>query len=183
MFPKYILTVQELCTMFVLGVICYTHRFNEVEKVVYWFHLVRPPVCRSGCGQNHVRSVSSTILTGSIWYLYIFGILFKFATLTLSYFDWDPIWINNMDNHGAAGLFSECMRSCCSSCALLLVAVTHTPVLPHRHWDCPNAKKPSWWIWVNWYRKSAVNRWCHYNKRKYDKTGSKEVQMDSGPFY
>ena len=43
----------------------YTPRFNEVERGVYWYHLVRLSVC----GQNRVRSVSSTILIGSILYL------------------------------------------------------------------------------------------------------------------
>ena len=46
---------------------CYTPRFNEVERGVYWFHLIRLSVC----GQNSVRSVSSTILIGSISYLHI----------------------------------------------------------------------------------------------------------------
>ena len=36
----------------------YTPRFNKFERGVYWFHLVRLSVC----GQNRVRSVSSTIL-------------------------------------------------------------------------------------------------------------------------
>ena len=45
----------------------YTPRFNEVERGIYWFHLVRLSVC----GQNHVRSVPSTIFTGSIVYLHI----------------------------------------------------------------------------------------------------------------
>ena len=40
----------------------YTPSFNEVEKEVYRFHLVRPSIC----GQNRVHSVSSTILIGSI---------------------------------------------------------------------------------------------------------------------
>ena len=83
----------------------YTPRFNEVERGVYWYHLVRLSVC----GQNRVRSVSSTILIGSISYLHIlssnirecvacnarfkiqkFEILanfLKFVTLTLSSFD------------------------------------------------------------------------------------------------
>ena len=83
----------------------YTPRFNEVERGVYWYHLVRLSIC----GQNRVRSVSSTILIGSISYLHIlssnfrrcvacnarfkiqkFEILanfFKFVTLTLSSFD------------------------------------------------------------------------------------------------
>ena len=65
----------------------YTPRFNEVERGLYWFHLVRLSVC----GQNRVRSVSSTILIGSISYLHIlssnfrnFVEFFKFVTLTLS---------------------------------------------------------------------------------------------------
>ena len=85
----------------------YTPRFNEVERGVYWFHLVRPSVCPSVrlsvCGQNRVCSVSSTILIGSISYLHILSSnfrrcvacnvclknwnlaeFFKFVTLTLS---------------------------------------------------------------------------------------------------
>ena len=60
-----------------------------------------PSVRLSVCGQNRVRSVSSTILIGSISYLHIlssnfrrcvakiwnFGEFFKFVTLTLSSFD------------------------------------------------------------------------------------------------
>ena len=50
-------------------------RFNEVERGVYWYHLVRlsvcPSICLSICGQNRVHSVSSTILIGSISYLQI----------------------------------------------------------------------------------------------------------------
>ena len=83
----------------------YTPRFNEVERGVYWYHLVRLSVC----GQNRVRSVSSTILIGSISYLHILSsdfrrcvacnacfkiqkfnilaIFYKFVTLTLSSFD------------------------------------------------------------------------------------------------
>ena len=66
------------------------------------------PLHRNVCGQNRVRSVTSTILTGSISYLHtlssnfrcvrckvflqnskiwIFGKFFKFVTLTLSCFD------------------------------------------------------------------------------------------------
>ena len=46
-------------------------RFNEVERGVYWFHLVCLSVRLSVCGQNLVRSESSTILVGSMWYLHI----------------------------------------------------------------------------------------------------------------
>ena len=53
----------------------YTPCFNEVERGVYWYHLVRLSVCPSVrlsvCGQNRVRSVSSTILIWSISYLHI----------------------------------------------------------------------------------------------------------------
>ena len=88
----------------------YTPRFNEVDRGVYWYHLVRLSVCPSVhlsvCGQNRVRSVSSTILIGSISYLHIlssnlrrcvtcnarfkiwnFVEFFKCVTLTLSSFD------------------------------------------------------------------------------------------------
>ena len=51
----------------------YTPRFNEVERGVYWYHLVRLSVC----GQNRVRSVSSTILIGSISYLHILSSNFR----------------------------------------------------------------------------------------------------------
>ena len=87
-------------------------------KGAYWFHLVRLSVC----GQNRVRSASSTILAGSFSYLYIlwsnfrrcvackvfflqnskilnFGKFFKFVTLTLFSFDLG----SNMGNQEAAG--------------------------------------------------------------------------------
>ena len=51
----------------------YTPRLNEVERGLYWFHLVRLSVC----GQNRVRSVSSTILIGSISYLHILSSNFR----------------------------------------------------------------------------------------------------------
>ena len=51
----------------------YTPRFNEVERGVNWFLLVRLSVC----GQNRVRSVSSTILIGSISYLHILSSSFR----------------------------------------------------------------------------------------------------------
>ena len=102
---------------------CFYHtpRFNEVERGLYWYHLVRLSVC----GQNPVRSVSSTILIGSISYLHIlssnfrrcvaynsrfkilkFVILVNFLNLCL----WlcllltrDPIWPNGMGYHEAVG--------------------------------------------------------------------------------
>ena len=52
-------------TDFILWSLLYP-RFNEVERGVYWFHLVRLSVC----GQNRVCSVFSTILVGSISYLH-----------------------------------------------------------------------------------------------------------------
>ena len=53
----------------------YTPRFNEVERgvPVYWYHFVRLSVC----GQKRVRSVSSTILIGSISYLHILSSNFR----------------------------------------------------------------------------------------------------------
>ena len=47
--------------------------FNEIERGVYWYHLVRLSVC----GQNCVRSVSSTILIRSISYLHILSSNFR----------------------------------------------------------------------------------------------------------
>ena len=59
----------------------YTPRFNEVDRGVYWYHLVRlsvrPSVRLSVCGQNSVRSVSSRILIGSISYLHILSSNFR----------------------------------------------------------------------------------------------------------
>ena len=93
------------------GPIYYTIRFNNVEREVYWFHVVRPSVRPSVCGQYRFRSVTSTILTGSISYSHILlsnfrrcvacnvffflqnskiwfsGNFCKFVTLTLSCFD------------------------------------------------------------------------------------------------
>ena len=74
-----------------------------------------PPVRPSVCGQNHVCSVSSTILVGSISYLHILSsnfrrcvacnvcfkiqkIFFEFVILT-----WDTIWLSSMGNHEAVG--------------------------------------------------------------------------------
>ena len=45
----------------------YTPRSNEFER----FHLVRLSISLSVCGQNRVRSVSSTIIAGSISYLHV----------------------------------------------------------------------------------------------------------------
>ena len=89
---------------------------------VHWFHFVRPSVRMSVhlslCGQNSVCSVSSTMLAGSISYLYILSSNFRMCvackyhckiskkfeicnklSLVLT---WDPIWISTMGNHGAA---------------------------------------------------------------------------------
>ena len=53
----------------------HTHRFNEVERGYTDFtSSVRLSVCPSVCGQNRVRSVSSTIIVGSISYLHILSI-------------------------------------------------------------------------------------------------------------
>ena len=51
----------------------YTPHFNEVERGVYLFHLVRLSVC----GQNRVRSVSITIFVRSISYLHILSSNFR----------------------------------------------------------------------------------------------------------
>ena len=91
---------------------------------LYWFYLVHLSVCLSICGQNRVCSVSSTILARSILYSHILlskfrrrvlcKVYFKiwnfgefFVTLTLSCFDLDPIWLNSMGDHGAAGGYPE----------------------------------------------------------------------------
>ena len=55
----------------------YTPPLQRSWKGVYWFHLVPLSVRQSVCGQNRVRSVSSTILVGSISYLHILLSNFK----------------------------------------------------------------------------------------------------------
>ena len=112
----------------------YTPRFNEVERGVYWFHLVRLSIC----GQNRVRSVSSTILIGSISYLHTLSSNFRRCVMCIGCFKiqkfeilansfnlllwlcliltWDPTWLNSVGNHEAAGgVSSERRRSSCSS--------------------------------------------------------------------
>ena len=54
----------------------YTPRFNEVEKGYTGFtSSVRMSVSPFICGQNHVRSVSSPILAGSISYEFLANFL------------------------------------------------------------------------------------------------------------
>ena len=55
----------------------YTPRFNEVERGVYWFHLVGLSVN----GHNRVRSVFSTILIGSISCLHILSSNFRMCVV------------------------------------------------------------------------------------------------------
>ena len=50
----------------------YTPRFNEVERGVYWYHLFRLSVC----GQNRVRSVSSTMKFWRIFKICNFDFVF-----------------------------------------------------------------------------------------------------------
>ena len=64
--------------MFMAVLTCKTSNFlypplNESWRGVYWFHVIRPSVC----GQNRVRSVTSTILAGSISYLHILSSTFR----------------------------------------------------------------------------------------------------------
>ena len=73
MFLIAVVWIRLKCTRMWHSVSNYTPRFNEVERGVYWYHLVRLSVC----GQNRVRSVSSTILIGSISYLHILSSNFR----------------------------------------------------------------------------------------------------------
>ena len=86
--PCYMQFIPKIIRKFVCY---YTPRFNEVDRGVYWFlypPLQRsweggilvspcPSVCLYVCGQNRVRSVSSTILIGSISYLHILSSIFR----------------------------------------------------------------------------------------------------------
>ena len=81
-------------------------------KRVYWYHLVRLP----DCGQNRVRSVSSRILIGSISYSHILSSNFRRCVACNARFKiQNPIWLNGMGNHEAAGVSSERRRSSCST--------------------------------------------------------------------
>ena len=119
-----------------LKFLLYNLPFNAVGRGLYWFHLVHPSICLSVCGQNRVGFVSSTILVRSIAYLHIlssnfrrcvtcivcfkvqqFGILANSLNLQLWLFHiliWDPIWLNSVGNHEAAGVSSEWRCSSCS---------------------------------------------------------------------
>ena len=112
----------------------YTPRFNEVDRGVYWYHLVRLSVCLfvclsvglSICGQNRVRSVSSTILIWSISYLHIFEILVNFLNLLF----WLGIQYDSMEwvIMRRRGVSSERRHSSCSSffCFMLNTSIAIT---------------------------------------------------------
>ena len=75
----------------------YTHRFNEVGSGVYWFHVVRLSVCTSicpsVCRQNRVRSVTSTILAGSVAHLHILLSNFRSCDFQICNFDFALFWL------------------------------------------------------------------------------------------
>ena len=100
-------------------------------KGAYWFHLVRlsirPSVCPSAdrimstlylpqhwTDPFHIYAffsqlqkeccVFSVVKNSKIWN---FGNFFKFIPLILSCLTWDPIWINNIGNHGVVGVSSD----------------------------------------------------------------------------
>ena len=99
-----------------------------------------PSIRPSVCGLNRVCSVSSTILTGSIWYLFwtsegVSRITFLSKIKKRQF--WQILWICNFDfvlfwlriqyelvysmgNNGAAGVYSERRRASCSSSDLHL---------------------------------------------------------------
>ena len=115
----------------------YLHCFNVQKKCIHILMFLYPPhnevvwvyigfilsVCPFVCPAFRVCSVASTVLVGSISYLYIlsnnirrcvvcevsckisiFGNLFKFVTLLCLVLGWDLIWITITGNHGAAGV-------------------------------------------------------------------------------
>ena len=136
MLPIYIYNVirNDSQTAKSLCVIHYTPRLNEVESGVYWYHLVRLSVC----GQNRVRSVSSTILIGSISYLDILLSNFrrcvvcyacfkiqKFGIFLICNFDFVLFWLGIQYDSMVwvimrrRGVSSERRRSSCSSFQLV----------------------------------------------------------------
>ena len=102
----------------------YTPRFNEVDRGVYWYHLGRLSVCPSVhlsvCGQNRVRSVSSTILIRSISYLHILSLKF-WRIFKICNFDFVIFWLWIQYDSMVwvimrrRGVSSERRRSSCSS--------------------------------------------------------------------
>ena len=98
-----------------------------------------PSVRLSVSGQNHVRSVSSTILIRSIAYMHILSSNFRRCVACNDCFKimanslnlwfslcllltWDPIWLNGMGNHEAAVSLERGRSSCSSSVYLLIFA-------------------------------------------------------------
>ena len=87
----------------------YTPHFNEV----YWYHLVRlsvRPSVRLWTESCPLCIFKNTHHRSKI--LAIFLNLWLWLCLLLT---WDPIWLNGMGNHEAAGVSSERRRSSCSS--------------------------------------------------------------------
>ena len=83
-----LLNQQLSCQLVEISWHHYTPRFNEVERGVYWYHLVRLSVC----GQHRVRSVSSTILIRSISYLHILSSNFRRCVACNAHFEIKKFW-------------------------------------------------------------------------------------------
>ena len=104
-------------------------------KGVYWFYLVRLSVCPSVdiivsalylqqclsdpfhiCTSYKATSEGVSCIKIVSKFLQVF-----YVTLTLSFLTWDPIWLNRVGNHEAAGVSSERRRSSCSSLRMIWV--------------------------------------------------------------
>ena len=108
----------------------YNPRFNEVEREVYWFHLVRPSVRMSvypsvdkivstlylqqySSDLFHICTSYQATSEGVSCVMFVSKLkFFKFWRILLT---WDPIWLNSMGHHEAAGVSSERRHSSCSS--------------------------------------------------------------------
>ena len=110
--------MNTLCSCF-WGCYYYTPRFSKVDRGVYWYHLFRLSVCPSvdrivsalylqqySLDPFHICTSYQATSEGVSRVMPVS----KFKNLT-----WDPIWLNGMGNHEAAGVSSERRRSSCSS--------------------------------------------------------------------
>ena len=151
-------TPHELCIWLLAH---YTLRFNEVERGVYWFHLVRPSV----------RLWTESCPLCIFWQiLYICNFYFVFFWLGIEY---DSIvWVIMRRRR----VSSERRHSSCSSCVLLWFSngwfYPYSSGLLHWHWlpQCqwrnpegygymivPALRKQPWRIWINESHKSTKN--------------------------
>ena len=150
---------------------------------VYWFHLVRLSVC----GQSRVRSVSSTILIGSISYLHILSSIFRrcdawngcfkikklWRIFLICNFEFIFFWLGIQYDSMVwvimrwRGVSSELRRSSCSSSTEIYKGKTKTCVLysnvwrlllRYKHNDCTRVPKKKVTEWLSYWTRLNMTR-------------------------